>query len=391
MADISLFDPASIAQQSSLTAVTPDRSMFSPQTLGTPSAFSGPAISPTPGAPTTFSQRMSTAGSEADSKLGDDKVTGACATCRFPVKLEHRSRYTAMTKYSKQEWVAAKDLIFLIGQDRELSVRVAEPKSAVATWEVTPIGNHSGTLAPNKGTGNRFDYTPKVTNAQRPITPSRSPNKPVKYQIRATVTMNGQTQEIVETIEQDERDIIRNEFVDFRTWRHGFKLHVPYRNRIVEASRPDLRGNYVLVLDSHMTQLLNATAAHYSGKIVVTSGWRNPRRNLAAGSTAVNSNHQHGGAVDMAPDNSHTAKGATRRGSFAKLYNAALQAGGRLVVLEAGATVLYPGNRPIPALKDGQQDADDDGIPDGTSTVSAFNLADHVHIDLDPPNESEDD
>jgi uncharacterized protein YcbK (DUF882 family) len=307
------------------------------------------------------------------------------------VRLEHRSRYTAMTKYSKQEWVAAKDFIFLIGQDRVLSVRVAEPKGAVATWEVTPLGPQSGTLNPNKGTGNQFDYTPQVTQAQRPITASRSPNKAVKYLIKATVTLNGQTKEITETVEQDERDIIRNEYVDFRTWRHGFTLHVPYRNRIITPSRDDIRGNYTLVLDSHMTELLTATQANYSGTIMVTSGWRNPRRNLAAGSTAPNSNHQHGGAVDMAPSESHTTSGATRRGAFVQLYQAALKVGARLVLLEAGATPLYPSNGAIPTLKKGQTDADGDGLPDGSSAEGAFDGADHVHIDKNPPDESEDD
>jgi uncharacterized protein YcbK (DUF882 family) len=372
-----------------------DLNLLSPETSGKPGTFSGPAVSPQPvgGDPTHFSKTMTTAGTAADTKLGDSTTGAPCATCPFKIRLEHRSRYTQMTKYSKQEWVAAKDFIFLIGQQRVLNVRVAEPAGAVATWEVTPVGAHSGTLKPNTGTGNQFDYTPQVTQAQRPITASRSPNPAVKYRIKATVTANGHTQELTETVEQDERDIIRNEYVDFRTWRERngvhFTLHVPYRNRIVAASRPELRGNYVLVVDSAMTLLVAATTALYGSQLAITSGWRNPRRNLAAGSTAVNSNHQHGGAVDMAPGDSHTATGSTRRSGFVTLYNDAKQVDSRYVVLEAGAAVLYQG--PPLAVTAKQKDVDEDGIADGTSAVGLFNQADHVHIDRSPPNEAEDD
>lgn len=377
-----------------------DPSLLSPETSGPPTTFTGAAVAPTPVGPdaTAFSKTMTTAGTAADTTLGGAATDGACATCPFTIRLEHRSQYTAMPRYKPNEWVAASEFIFLIGQERVLSVRVAEPAGAVATWEVTPLGAHSGTLDPATGSGNRFDYTPQVTQAQRSIGPSRSPNLAVKYRIKATVTANGRTQEKIETIEQDERDIIRNEYVDFRTWREAtkngvtthFSLHVPYRNRIVDASRAELRGNYVLVVDSAMTLLLAATAEHYAGQIAITSGWRNPRRNLAAGSTAVNSNHQHGGAVDMATADSHTATGSARRTGFVALYNAAKQVDARYVVLEAGSRVLYEGAAPAGAGP-GQRDADGDLIPDGTGTVALFNQADHVHIDRGAPNEAEDD
>ena len=372
-----------------------DPSLLSPETSGPPTTFTGAAVAPTPVGPnaTAFSQTMTTAGTAADTTLGGAATDGSCATCPFTIRLEHRSQYTAMPRYKPNEWVAANEFIFLIGQQRVLSVRVAEPAGAVATWEVTPVGAHSGTLNPRTGSGNRFDYTPQVTQTQRPIGPARVPNPAVKYRIKATVTANGRTQEKIETIEQDERDIIRNEYVDFRTWRERngvrFTLHVPYRNRIIDASRPELRGNYVLVVDSAMSLLLAATAENYTGRIAITSGWRNPRRNLAAGSTAVNSNHQHGGAVDMATSDSHTATGATRRTGYVALYNAAKQVTARYVVLEAGATVLYQG--PAIAVTGTQRDADHDGIADGTGAVSQFNGADHVHIDRAPPNEAEDD
>jgi hypothetical protein len=386
---VDLFSPTSVASQSDLTAPSMNAGTFAAPTAGATAFQPGRAVAQNPGSP-GFSQRMTNAGAAADSQLGAAPANAPCATCPLQIRLEHRSRYTAMTKYSSREWVAARDFIFLIGQQRVLSVRVAEPQGASATWEVTPVGGHSGTVRPNTGTGNRFDYTPQVTNAQRPITGSRSPNRAVKYQIKATVTANGQTGEITEFVEQDEKDIIRNEYVDFRTWRNGFTLHVPYRTRIRAATRAAMRGNYTLVLDSAMTDLLNAVEANLGQAVVVNSGWRNPRRNIAVGSTAVNSNHQHGGAVDMKPTEAHNnANGA--RAAMVSLYNAALRSNGRAVMLERGATPLYPTNQAVPAITPQTPDRNNDGIPDGSSAVAAFDRADHVHIDRRPPEEAEDD
>ncbi len=350
----------------------------------------GPAVAPTPVGPdpTRFSQRMANAGAAADRQLGNTTTGTPCATCAVDIRLEHRSRYTAMTRYSPQEWVAAAKFIFLVGQERVLSVRVAEPKGAVATWEVTPVGAHSGTIATRTGTGERFDYTPTVTQAQRPITGARTPNRPIQYTIKAKVVVGGQVHEKTETVEQDERDIIRQEYVDFRTWRAGFTLHIPYRNRIVEPTRTQMRGNYTLVVDSAMTVLLTATEAELGKSIVVSSGWRNPRRNIAAGSTIPNSNHQHGGAVDMKPADEGTGA-AGRRDAYLDLYNAARRVECRQVLLEKNAKQLYPGKQAFPTPSAKVPDADKDGIAD--SVQGLLDIASHVHIDRSPPDESEDD
>jgi uncharacterized protein YcbK (DUF882 family) len=383
---VDLFNPTSVASQSDFKAPTVNSGVFDAPTAGAPAFQPGKAVVTDPGS-NTFSKKMETAGTAADNQLGAAPANAPCATCPLQIKLEHKSRYTK--KYRGKEWVVAKDFVFLIGQERVLSVRVAEPQGASATWEVTPIGKHSGTLKPKTGTGNQFDYTPKVTNDQRPITASRSPNPAVKYQIKATVTANGQTGEITELVEQDERDIIRNEFVDFRTWRGGFTLHVPYRTVIKPASRAALRGNYVLVLDSAMTELLNAVEANLGQAVAITSGWRNPRRNLAAKSKAVNSNHQHGGAVDMKSTEAANASG--RRGAMVDLYNAALKSGGRAVILEKGSKVMYPTNQALPKVDAKHPDNNNDGLPDGSSAAGAVDGSDHVHIDRSPPADANED
>lgn len=376
--------------------------MLNPNPMGPLGSFSGPAVSPTPLQQTnSFSKQMEQAGAAADQQLGDKATGQPCATCPLQTRLEHRSKYTAMTRYSPQEWVAKEKFIFLVGKDasgsnRTLSVRVAEPAGASATWEVTPIGAHSGTLEKKTGTGNRFDYTPTVTQAQRPITGSRTPNPPIEYKIKATITHDGKTQEIVEVVTQDERDIIRQEYVDFRTWRTGFTLHVPYRNRIVTPTRQEMRGNYQLVVDSAMTALLTATEGVLGTRINVSSGWRNPRRNIAAGSKVPNSNHQHGGAVDMQPVGQKQMVGATRRSAYLALYNAARQVPSRVVLLERNSAQLYPTSAAVATPNAKAPDTDHDGIPDsavskGRSVQAIFDDASHVHIDRAPPDEAEDD
>lgn len=390
-------------QDTGLTAPVFTKDMLSPTTSGPLGSFTGKAVSPEPvqGDPTRFSKTMQQAGTDADQKLGDNATGGDCATCPLQIRLEHRSQYTAKTRYSEQEWVPASRFIFLVGKDvsnkfRTLSVRVAEPAGASATWEVTPIDKHSGTIPKPTGTGNRFDYTPEVTNAQRSISASKVANPPVQYKIKATVTHEGKTQEITEVVTQDERDIIRQEYVDSRMWRDGFTLHVPYRTRIKETDRADLRGNYTLILDSAMSELLAATEAAYGQRLHVSSGWRNPRRNRAAGSTVPNSNHQHGGALDMQPVGKNNMSGATRRAAYLKLYHAALTVRSRVVLLEKGPGAVYPSSTAVPSPTAKMPDNNQDGIPDaatsgGKNIESIFDIASHVHIDRAAPDEADDD
>ena len=388
-------------QDPGLIAPTVTNDLFRPTPMGPLGSFSGPAVSPRMLQETSFSRRMEQAGAAADQRLGDRATGQSCATCPLQARLEHRSKYTAMKRYSQQEWVPKERFIFLIGEDasgsnRTLSVRVAEPAGASASWEITPLGAHSGTIEKRTGTGKQFDYTPTVTQSQRPITGSRSPNPPVQYQIKARITQGGATQEIVEVVTQDERDIIRQEYVDFRTWRTGFTLHIPYRNRIVPPTRAEMRGNYQLVVDSAMTALLTATEAALGARINVSSGWRNPRRNIAAGSKVPNSNHQHGGAVDMQPVGQRQMTGATRRAAYLALYNAARRVPSRAVLLERNAKQLYPTSAAVPSPSDKAPDTDDDVIPDDAvsrsrNVQSIFDDASHVHIDRSPPDESEDD
>ncbi|MDI3284587.1 D-Ala-D-Ala carboxypeptidase family metallohydrolase [Polyangium sp. 15x6] len=344
---------------------------------------------------------------QAASNMPASEAGAACADCPAGFKLEYKSRYTEQgqqdktpNRYTKEVWVPAKEFIFLIGQDRKLTVRT-NPPMADAEWEVKPIGSHSGTPTPNKGKGAEFTWVPKVTASQRPVNGSKQRNKPVGYEITVKLT-RGRSTTYTEKIEQDVRDIIRQEYVDYRSLpAKKTSLHVPYRDQIVPAPRPEFlnANNYAadkVVLNSGMLQLLEAVEAEYGERVTVNSAWRCPQRNKAVGGVP-NSNHQHGGAIDMAPSNYNGIRGTQAgRTAILNLYRAALRAkdkaGGRMVLLEKGKDALQTGNTDLPKPDAKHPDKNDDGIRDGdAATLSKLNNASHVHIDKEPPDGGKDD
>jgi len=283
---------------------------------------------------------------------------------------------------------------FLIGQGRQVRVRWKKPlPGATADWQVAPVGNHSGVIAANTGAGVEFTFTPTVTNAQRPVTDSRAANAAIEYDVTLRVTVDGETSApLTQRITQDERDIIRQEYLDFWMFRGaGFNIPIPTRDQIQAPNPPNLnthfaRGtalsNYNLVLDAGMGRMYRAVQAAVPASLAgVGSGWRNPRRNRAANGV-VNSNHQRGHAVDMAPV--AAAGSAARRRDLLEIYRAALAAGGTEVLLEQMANQLYPGNTDFPLPSAADPDRDGDGLPDnathnGRNLRTIFNEATHVH------------
>jgi hypothetical protein len=103
---------------------------------------------------------------------------------------------------------------------------------------------------------------------------------------------------------QDEADIIRQEYIDLgpRT--------PPDRSLIVAPSIPTFNtGNYSLIVDGGMDHALTGTETAFQAltpagavapAIGVSSGYRNPRRNVAVGSNfPVTSRHVLGTALDL--------------------------------------------------------------------------------------------
>ena len=110
---------------------------------------------------------------------------------------------------------------------------------------------------------------------------------------------------------QSEADVLRQEYLDYGT------AFVPGRKNVAPAPEPSLNtGNYTLIAEeqpgalggllSRLTARFNALLAQ-RGKppvdlqTLVTSAFRNPQRNRAVGSTALNSRHVRGRALDLSP------------------------------------------------------------------------------------------
>jgi hypothetical protein len=120
------------------------------------------------------------------------------------------------------------------------------------------------------------------------------------------------TERATAEIQQDERSILRQEYLDFGGT-------PPARANLIEHNGDFNVGNYTLVLNlTEMQTKFNHAVTTYRGRTVrvqgqnvlipqsagvrVTSAYRNPRRNVAAGSLfPITSRHVQGHAIDMAP------------------------------------------------------------------------------------------
>lgn len=298
--------------------------------------------------------------------------------------------YSHSDSPANSPYVAHGDFHFLIGDGREIRVRLrhAPPEGATINWEVCPTGEHGGTVAPITTHARQCTFTPTVTEAQRPVTGSRAPNLPVSYAITVTVIHDGETHTATETITQDERDIIRQEYLDFRMFRQGFRLEIPTREEITEPDPAEFGqySNYTLVVDRGMGRMYANTRAGFGEAITINSAWRNPRRNRAVNGV-LNSEHQNGRAVDMRAADRDSVGAAARRRDFLALYRAAMNAGGTQVLLERNSTQLLPADWDPPQPTKEDPDEDGDGLPDKATGPGAYtrNLRDifddatHVH------------
>ncbi len=199
------------------------------------------------------------------------------------------------------------------------------------SWTVRSVSANSGTGSPPTATSkSQFSFKPNPTN--RPTTGSRSANAPI--QIAVDAQASGATTSA--NLEQDEADIIRQEYVDFGATPPG-------RGSLVSPANANFNvGNYSLIVDNGLAAALSTTVAKFQQltqaaaqpapaaaavapaaptaaaaapvaapappaapsapvpAISVESGYRNPRRNVAAGSKfPVTSRHVWGSALDL--------------------------------------------------------------------------------------------
>jgi peptidase M15-like protein len=222
-------------------------------------------------------------------------------------------------------------------------------------WTVTPVSANAGNGNPHTAANQaNFTFTPNPTH--RLTTGSRTANDAIEYRVEAAA---GTAKASVNLV-QDETDIIRQEYVDFGAG-------PPARSDIVTPSIATYNtGNYTLIVDKGMDNartgtetafatLTQAAAPHPPAAptdagvapdagagpdagvapvpvpaIGVSSGYRNPRRNVAAGSVlATGSQHVWGRALDL------TVAGANAT-LWTRLRQAGQDAGNTVSICEIG-------------------------------------------------------
>lgn len=232
----------------------------------------------------------------------------------------------------------------------------------------------------------------------------RAPNPPLAFEVLAELLVGGQVKGTArvtaEELQQDEKDILRQEYSDFTLVSR--QVVVPPRTEVGEPTSTSYfagskfnTGNYVspaVVRNGAMQALAQTTQSAYGSGVQINSAFRNPRRNKAV-KGRPNSRHMFGDAADLEPTGEAGMTRVDRRREYLKLYRAALGAGADRVLLERGADQLVPANFVIPAPTAQQPDRDGDGIPDrlrirfrGSNERAQvlFDRASHVHLEKVP-------
>jgi hypothetical protein len=219
---------------------------------------------------------------------------------------------------------------------------VAAAAPVGVNWTVRSDSAKSGIGNPHTAANKEtFSFKPNPTG--RPTSGSRSPNPPIKYKVDAELNGGKATFDL----EQDETDIIRQEYIDYGT------SYKPVRGDVVAPSNAAFNvGNYSLIVDNGLDTALSSTTSEFATltqnaaapaptpaptsppatapagatgpagavegaaagvagaaataaaavpvpALSISSGYRNPQRNKAAGSVTKNSYHTQGRALDL--------------------------------------------------------------------------------------------
>lgn len=186
-------------------------------------------------------------------------------------------------------------------------------------WETEGVTDNDGTVDLEENDDNAIhSFMPNPINRQ--TAGSREPNEAIKY--KTTCTIIGLKKEI--ELEQDGKDVLRQEYVDYNTaW-------TPTRDEVFSDDGEWNTGNYSRNPDFNT----NATNYQYESGFIAAQGdnrfqeiwdelninyqeecndagittdtglscnscYRNPQRNRAVGSVLINSNHTIGHAMDV--------------------------------------------------------------------------------------------
>jgi len=231
------------------------------------------------------------------------------------------------------------DSISLAAQVAGLPAPDAGAQPAQVTWTVNGVSANAGNGNPHTATNqSNFSFTPNPTN--RPTTGSRTANAAIEYRVDAQA--GGVTASY--NLQQDETDIIRQEYIDLGP------VAPPARADIVAPAIAGFNtGNYSLIVDGGMNNALTNTETEFATltqaaaappagapdagapapvpvpAISVSSGYRNPRRNVAAGSQfPTGSRHVWGTALDLTVAGANATLWATLRQAGANAGNTSI-------------------------------------------------------------------
>ena len=171
---------------------------------------------------------------------------------------------------------------------------------------------------------------------------------PLSLSVEASVTADGQTLADTAAVAQDQRDQMRQEYVDLA------RRIVPTRGELIDAVEfqrryakrypatsfeqinwsinPATRQRYGYVMISErLLQAIQGTSIRYGRPVQITSGFRNPRRQEEVHGVVEESHHQYGRAADLyaVPDwaEPRTGRAITTEADWLRLAAAAVDGG----------------------------------------------------------------
>jgi hypothetical protein len=245
-------------------------------------------------------------------------------------------------------------LSFVAPADRVvIHVHVTPPQLAgVLRWDVRPLGSAGDAVVETSDGGELVFHGASRIGANG----SRKPNPALEYVVTARLEGH-QGLTTSSHVTQDEKDVLRQEYVDYGT------AFIPQRNQLGAVKHAGLNtGNYSVIaeevpgtldtllqdLTRKVNQVLAARGlgADFEVEDCVTSSFRNPQRNRAVGSVALNSRHVRGRAIDCDP-RTHPIAGISSQEMMCLVEDAGLQILGRgNAFTEKGAAVFLDCDSP---------------------------------------------
>ncbi|OGP73281.1 MAG: hypothetical protein A2W09_03215 [Deltaproteobacteria bacterium RBG_16_50_11] len=245
------------------------------------------------------------------------------------------------------------DSITITAQAKQHSTDI----SSQITWTCTdaPADDiDSGTCSISTGA-----MGPTITFIPNPPPADTGRTKPLAYQVKAQITVEGQTYEDIKIIKQDNLDELRQEYEDLpervSQTRGQFDNEAAPTEYPRLLDQPDIengRHQWHILKTTGLSQHAIATDDKYSGNLSVTCGYRCPIANeaLISRGAARTSNHQYGEAIDFNQNPNRTTTGSIENyNAFDAAYRADARVDSYLKATdEAGNVRTYRWSVPPP-------------------------------------------